>query len=716
MCENVCWKLNFFHTHPPGDVELLVSGDGHAEGRPEAEELLSIAQQLTKLSNLPQGGGAAALQEEDEIVKTMLDADPPVLEYLKTRSGGGGGGGAEERDGGVGPSGRRVTVRDLLAGYTDVDTAVGTGAYSGMVDSEQTVVSELVDVNTDGNLNTDEQKNVVAIQNEDGSVIYVCLPEADPTASDEELISYSVDHLIQSGQVLKSDEHAGVDGEVQENFVVIQQSENDVQEQEGMNDQEQGVNIAKGRDEQIEQTIEQQVMQMVEGESELGYVEAMNESSQLQDTGIVDSSEITPVTASNSEGMPDVPEHTYVSNDDNRTHVIMSEQSSEQLMATPLANATILGLDVVKPSENAATTSVLSDTDSPVSTVIAGRMETESRLLQELTAPTPLYIDSGVTLNRGLPRRVQQNAIGGKDEEHDGKNDADDCLDVEIVQSLGENEAVTMQGRFRYSYDQQEKLFTCLHCNTSVLNYKNLKNHLKRHMPRSTYQFPCELCDKRFCNKNELERHLKSHKNERNHICQICGKGFIQKSHLDTHVRSHEGIKPYQCEDCPASFVTSTQKKVHWQKRHGKGVECDVCQVKVANLADLNLHKAKHHTEGTSDDGSNANTNGREPKGVEDQTIHICVKCEQMFKSGAALLQHWVEHSLAEAASQCDVCQKVFKTRAELAQHRRQEHESGVHVCDDCGEGFLSFSALANHMKLAHKTDHGSEPQGIENE
>ncbi|XP_052772560.1 uncharacterized protein LOC128211609 [Mya arenaria] len=650
------------------------------EKHPEQDELLSIAQQLTELSNIPKKKGSAnpSRKEEDEIVKTMLDADADVMASLTKTST------SDYTSASSAPPGRRPTVRDLLEDnytyssshsvpepqepeYTVVNDFPVTGEYQ-MDMTTQALVScpsnmeELASLIVQQS-DTSDQDNMLAIQDEDGSIIYVCLPQG-----------------------------TGVDQNVEETTVPFAEMDT--------NSMGASVNV-------------QNVVVLSENETN-DYTEHFEETQPDPNT-----MENIVIEASNIQEDLETP--IDAENHDQNNYVIEAEHVESTISSTfaeninPTINPT---QTEAESSENISTEEIITTQTSveeiPQEIITSTVLENPppSRLLQVLasgdavsSSPLATALLAGTTPGIGAEGEHSGEIIEGSQlvpiDNDDSNFTQEELLDIEYQQNLEDNDDVmVMQGKFRYTFDKNEKKFTCLHCNATLCNYKNLKGHLKRHMPRETFMFKCDQCESRFCSNNELTRHVRVHTREKNYACPMCDKMFIQKGHLDTHMRMHQGIKPYKCDQCDARFITSSQRKVHWTRKHGNSeIPCDQCDLTFKTQVDMYQHKGRYHVLGQLE-------KGKDKAGEKDGGVHVCEKCGKKFGNRRSLLHHLFEHSVQDKVHKCQECTQEFRSRELLREHAKQEHENHVYVCNQCGEAFLNRKFLNAHMKENHPQEY----------
>ena len=102
----------------------------------------------------------------------------------------------------------------------------------------------------------------------------------------------------------------------------------------------------------------------------------------------------------------------------------------------------------------------------------------------------------------------------------------------------------------------------CFQCDFETTSKHGLKVHIaKKHTVRST--FSCEFCERIFENEKDMRKHLKTHS--------------YKKAN-------------FKCLEC--DFVGETEKTmdVHSGKEHSNNFECGICDLKLRNKEDLEVH------------------------------------------------------------------------------------------------------------------------------
>lgn len=624
------------------------------EKQPERDELLSIAQQLTELSSRAEKG--VILKEEDEIIKNMLDADEDVLANLHKQST------VEHKwdRGGMQFERSSVQVQDFLREpetVIPVQSSVSNEArYNSFMtetdasENEHVTEESHIEIQMDApavsdatvpnnfeelaqlisqNSESGEVNNVLAYHNEDGSIIYVCLPEKDgesETVVESQIIDNGIPQHATDEQVLTTHEiYTDVDEEM------LPAADKEIAEAAG----------------HISFVMESNTAVVADSEQVHNEQVAENEQTVLQSYDmetIVEESEIDQSETVEIENEGNYVD-TYVAEADEQT----SEQVSEDAQVIEAeADGSNLGQDTEEQVEM--------------------DIESEEKVVE--------YQNDEKTFIK------------------------EELLDGEYPEAFDPNQDMAAM----YTVVKEGKYFRCLVCDSRLSNIKNLKTHLKRHLPEKGRQHACEYCSKRFITNNELKRHVKIHLNERDHVCKYCGKGFIQSGQLTEHLRTHTGEKPYKCQDCEAVFVTSSQCKQHWRRIHGqKDYPCNQCNKSFKSMPDLTRHRGQMHSDIRKKDKTKEN---EEEEGGE----LVCHICGKGFVKEESLMAHLYHHAMENVEFKCVDCDKTFRSKESLNSHRKAKHEGFEFICPHCNEMFTWKKSLMKHLQTKHGLTEGEEP------
>lgn len=795
-------------------VEVIIEEFGQdqivrvQENEPEHEELLSIAKQLTELSGFHGSeyftNKKNVHQEEDEIIKDMLDADEDVLANL-SKQGAGNKSYDDERDNTN--NFERTEQRDMNKDIVEEnyeympeiendiqvinESAASSEVYSyvsetgGQVkisaSSVPTNMEELVTlVSQNSSANNSDQ--VMAYQSEDGSVIYVCLPE-DQNGKTEEIATEEIsaesdmiedmpeaavqetdesDLNIECTETVEEldEEHSNsiIDAtQIAESTVsvdeeqAIKTSSVDIihisasQEIEPLNEIQQ----SEETDVQAEQT-ENAVEEILDkGEQDVTQTKIQPfETSEVQMGQFITSEQVIPVTSEQTTITATHLEKSVVEEIQNQDYTIvepkfensiitiqpqdtltevMPESQEDLIQRSQLARHLTGNIQPREETPRLQTHLIVTEQGlqninrfEPLVSqeVTQGQNISQGLITIAATASNSTHVlDDSVTSSSNFEQvavtRQEDSFVEGEETLVEYQIDEsrfikEELLDADYSAMSEKDREVMFFSDNIYTYSQLEKKFICLHCGVKIGSFKNLKNHIRRHAPKSARTHVCTYCSKRFVTKNELKRHSYTHTGERNYECKDCGKKFIQPGHLQEHQRLHTGQKPFQCSDCPAAFITKSQLVLHYSRLHSNNeIPCTKCDKVFKSHIDLRRHKGLEHS------GTKESTQVVKVEVGE----HVCDICGQSFNKKATLKRHLEKHNLesldesekVQERFACEVCGISFKSKYYVKDHFKMVHSQEKNeICELCGMGFKTKTMLKRHKFCKHPEEEGN--------
>ncbi|XP_017779970.1 PREDICTED: ikaros family zinc finger protein-like [Nicrophorus vespilloides] len=164
---------------------------------------------------------------------------------------------------------------------------------------------------------------------------------------------------------------------------------------------------------------------------------------------------------------------------------------------------------------------------------------------------------------------------------------------------------------------------------------------------------------------------------EGNHRCDSCDFEAIDKSSLTAHVNQVHGTKESEME---VENNNPPQERIH-----RKLFECDVCNMKFSNGANMRRHKMRH-------------------TGVKP---YECRVCQKRFFRKDHLAEHFTTHTKT-LPYHCPICNRGFQRQIAMRAHFQNEHVGQhdlVKSCPLCSYRAGSMKSLRVHFFNRHGID-----------
>ncbi|XP_045489754.1 zinc finger protein 26 isoform X2 [Pieris rapae] len=276
----------------------------------------------------------------------------------------------------------------------------------------------------------------------------------------------------------------------------------------------------------------------------------------------------------------------------------------------------------------------------------------------------------------------------------------------------------------------------------------------------------CKLCDRDMEDVDMLMSHLSREHNKpvrfnarfgilpykeinAQWLCVYCQKVFKEFIHLNRHILSH--FMNYSCEKCGTTFVSDHALKDHhrqvkcfrsaYKARNGRVLKprtnaeiilqcstacpfrtwksnfnCVFCRVQTNNPSNLRVHVATQH------ENYDVQTAFYKKLGKEFLKVDItdlqCKLCFMPINNFETLTYHLkTDHQQPINSDaqigllpfrlndgsiwKCTICPNEFKDFVSLKKHTSEHFQN--YVCDTCGEGFITESAMIAHTKIPHE-------------
>ncbi|XP_046393998.1 zinc finger protein ztf-16 isoform X2 [Ischnura elegans] len=175
------------------------------------------------------------------------------------------------------------------------------------------------------------------------------------------------------------------------------------------------------------------------------------------------------------------------------------------------------------------------------------------------------------------------------------------------------------------------------------------------------------------------------------HRCDVCEYETFSWTALQSHMRLHgNGVSTgAYCSTLAAALGASSSSALSSRQ---KMFECDVCQMRFSNGANMRRHRMRH-------------------TGVKPYECRVCAK--RFFRKDH-LMEHFATHTKS-LPYHCPVCNKGFQRQIAMRAHFQNEHvgqSDAVKSCPLCAHRAASMKGLRVHFFHRHGIDLDGGPQG----
>ena len=261
-----------------------------------------------------------------------------------------------------------------------------------------------------------------------------------------------------------------------------------------------------------------------------------------------------------------------------------------------------------------------------------------------------------------------------------------------------------------------EKAETCEICSiefTSKLHYK--KHNLEKH--QSGKQKCCSYCDYKHTSWANLKYHIDCkhpEHGEPKHFCEQCSKGFIYESSCKLHISIKHNSERSQTKS-PNELIPKLDKDKRYTNSERK-LFCELCRIDFSSLQILKAHDFEKHQLGklkcccycdfknASWDYLKKHIDANHPEHAPK--IHLCDQCGEGFMFEASCKIHKREKHLKHI---CTICEIEYSTLRSYKEHLILKHKTGNEVpnlvCEICAFSTPSKVKLNKHIRVTHRVD-----------
>ncbi|XP_049883243.1 zinc finger protein Xfin-like isoform X2 [Pectinophora gossypiella] len=233
-------------------------------------------------------------------------------------------------------------------------------------------------------------------------------------------------------------------------------------------------------------------------------------------------------------------------------------------------------------------------------------------------------------------------------------------------------------------------LWMCLECDKNFSEFSQINGHLRTHIKI----FTCDKCSATFLSEHGLRQHSRNFKCYNSTYKPRFGKALKYRSNTEI-ILECSTARPFRtwgqnfnCVFCRVQSNDPNGLRTHMTTRHANyniqhvfsrklrkeflkvditDLQCKLCFMAIDSLDDLMKHLKNDH---------------KQPINVDVQPGVLPFK----LRDGSC----W----------QCAICSIQFTDFISLKKHTLEHYQN--YVCDTCGEGFITESALMAHTKIPH--------------
>uniref|UniRef100_A0A2H1VN70 SFRICE_007083 n=1 Tax=Spodoptera frugiperda TaxID=7108 RepID=A0A2H1VN70_SPOFR len=301
------------------------------------------------------------------------------------------------------------------------------------------------------------------------------------------------------------------------------------------------------------------------------------------------------------------------------------------------------------------------------------------------------------------------------------------------------------------------KEFACEYCSYKFVTAAQLRNHMIKHVGERKYQ--CQVCKKAYARTKTLREHMRIHNNDKRFVCQYCSNAYVQKCSLQRRkskrkldsdsenntpeeniakirgkqrraiFRSNIAIimssctaypfkykkGTYLCFFCSRTFLAPEELRRHSQSNHSaaktrltvkkyeplkmdfSNTVCKICGCHINDYAALKEHLAVHH--GKIIDCTFEDCVMPYKLNKDEHTCLVCGKTYETFLGVHKHMNSHYEHYI------CESCGNVYVTYQRLVNHIKNYHATGDYSCKACSKTFPSYSAFYSHDAKVHRNN-----------
>ncbi|XP_068625799.1 zinc finger protein 26-like isoform X1 [Battus philenor] len=262
-------------------------------------------------------------------------------------------------------------------------------------------------------------------------------------------------------------------------------------------------------------------------------------------------------------------------------------------------------------------------------------------------------------------------------------------------------------------------LWICSDCNKSFSEFSKINGHLRSHVKI----FTCDKCGATFLSEQGLRQHEKSFKCYKATYKPRFGKALKHRSNTEIILQCSTAWpfrtwgQNFNCVFCRVQTNDPNGLRTHMTTRHANfdiqlvfsrklrkeflkvdisDLQCKLCFLRIDTLDELMNHLKNNHKQPINFDVQP----GVLPFKLNDGSSWKCAICKMQFSGFINLKKHTSEHFQNFV---CDTCGEGFITESALISHTRIPHDN-KYKCTRCIATFSTLEERNVHVKSQHTT------------
>ncbi|XP_059056475.1 zinc finger protein Xfin-like [Achroia grisella] len=260
-------------------------------------------------------------------------------------------------------------------------------------------------------------------------------------------------------------------------------------------------------------------------------------------------------------------------------------------------------------------------------------------------------------------------------------------------------------------------LWMCLDCDKTFAEFSQINGHLRSHVKI----FTCDKCGATFLSEHGLRQHERNFRCYKSSYKPRFGKALKHRSNTEIILQCSTASpfrtwgQNFNCVFCRVQSNDPNGLRTHMAARHANfdiqlvfsrklrkeflkiditDLQCKLCFMSIENLDDLMSHLKNDHKQPINADVEP----GVLPFKLNDGSCWKCAICKIQFSDFISLKKHTAEHFQNYV---CDTCGEGFITESALIAHTKIPHDNKYH-CSRCVATFSTFDERNIHIKTQH--------------